>query len=211
MATPDHSPTGRFALDGLGECLDRGSERADTTLGSAYDQGEGSRVGPVDGQRGAGVLELIRNGCFRQVSRYGPTFQAARTPGLCWPTSGRLTRARCAGEMGGPVIGPHDQHVQQQAADGQLPGARTPISNMSIRIAPPAQSMMSSRTGSVIITAGPPRAAVPRPPRRPAPGRGQIAGAAGRCPAGPAQCARLAHPADHQQRRVPAGAKTRGV
>jgi len=27
-----------------------------------------------------------------------------------------------AGEMGGPVIGQHDQHAQQQAADGQLPG-----------------------------------------------------------------------------------------
>ena len=169
--------------------------------------GEGFQVRPVHGQRGAGVLELPRDGCLEQVvagrlQRPGgqpvglvlaegrgdqaegplglpvgeqvravfPVRDHAEPPLLVLGQADQ--RLVHPGQVRGPVIGLGQAHAGQQGADAQLPGAHPGRAAVaSIRGATPEASMISSNTASGIMAAGPPRAAVPRRPRRPAPAR----------------------------------------
>ena len=120
--------------------------------------GKGFHVGPVDGQRRAGVLELLRDGCFEQVvadalqpgggqpvgdvlgQRAGDEAEGALGLAVSQPVRAVLPvrdhaeaplvvlgqrgqRLVDAGQVGGPVVGQHGQHAQQQGADQQLAGA----------------------------------------------------------------------------------------
>ena len=113
--------------------------------------GEGFHVGPVDGQRRAGVLEGIRDGCLEQVvaealqpaggqpvgdvlgqrvrdEAEGPLGLAVSQPvravlpvrDHAEPPLVVLGQGdQClvdAGQVGGPVVGQHDQHAGQQGA-----------------------------------------------------------------------------------------------
>ena len=119
--------------------------------------GEGFHVGPVDGQRRAGVLELLRDGCFEQVVADALQPGGGQPVGdvlgqrVCDQAEGPLglavsqpvravlpvrdhaepplvvlgQRGQClvdAGQVGGPVVGQHDQHAEQQGADRAAAG-----------------------------------------------------------------------------------------